>query len=380
MKAHRWLITLTACLLIFAVLAGYKYTQIQAAIAFGKSFPEPSESVQALVVEEGPIQHFAHTIGEVVAPEQMMLRNELAGRLTEVNMVSGQTVKKGQVLVQQAVADDRARLKAAEANARLAELKLNRMQRLLKTNTTSQDNVDQAQAEYDMAAATVAELKAVIDKKTLVAPFDARVGLHDLEPGEYLDANTELVELVGLRDYLWVDFNLPLAQGSADIGDTVQINFPDSANGEIDAVVIAKSPALSAQSRNLRYRAKVSTASDIPPNAVVDVLVPTGNRIGIEVPTPAVLRDQIGSYVFKLVAEDEGQGYRAQRQSIKLGREREQKVSVVEGLEPGTLIATDGAFKLHHGMLAYTRTRPKSEGDAPVDTSSAGNSGEANGE
>ena len=377
MKAHRWLITLTVCLLLFAVLAGYKYTQIQAAIAFGESFPEPSESVQTIVVEEVPIQHFARTIGEVVAPEQMMLRNELAGRLTAVNMVSGQAVEKGQVLVQQAIADDRARLNAAQANARLAELKLTRMQRLLKTNTTSQDNVDQAQAEYDMAAATVAELKAVIAKKTLVAPFDARVGLHDLEPGEYLDANTELVELVGLSDYLWVDFNLPLAQGSAAIGDKVKIKLPKPATGEVDAVVIAKSPALSAQSRNLRYRAKVSAAADIPPNAVVDVLVPTGNRVGIEVPTPAVLRDQIGSYVFKLAAEEEGQGYRAQRQSIKLGRERNQKISVLEGLEPGMLIATDGAFKLHHGMLAYVRTRQQSAEDVPANSA---HDGEANDE
>lgn len=365
MKAHRWLITVTACLLVFAVLAGFKYRQIQAAIAFGESFPEPSESVQAITVQSGAIEHFAHTIGEVVAPEQLMLRNELAGRLVAVNMVSGQAVARGQVLLQQDVADDRARLQAAQANARLAELKLSRLQRLLKSNTTSQDNVDQAQAEYDMAAATVDELKAVIAKKTLTAPFDARVGLHDLEPGEYLDANSELVELVGVTDYLWVDFNLPLSQGSVALGGEVKVLLPDG--GEAQAVVAAKSPALSAQSRNRRYRAKLSGADEVPPNAVVNIWVPTGEREGIEVPTPALLRDQMGSYVFRLVPEEERQGYRAQRQSVKLGREGEQKVGIVAGLEPGMLIATDGAFKLHHGMLAYVRDRPDTAATADPD-------------
>lgn len=53
MKTRRWIITVTACALLLVVLAGFKYTQIQAAIAYGASFPEPAESVQALEVQEG---------------------------------------------------------------------------------------------------------------------------------------------------------------------------------------------------------------------------------------------------------------------------------------------------------------------------------------
>ncbi len=359
MNARRWSITVSACLLVLLGLGAFKYTQIKAAIAFSESFPEPSASVQSITVSLVPIQHYVRTIGEVMAPEQMMLRNELAGRVTAVDMVSGQLVQKGQRLLQLDVADDQARLNAALANARLVKIKLARQQRLLKSNTTSQDNVDQAQAEYDIAQATVAELNAVIRKKTLLAPFDASVGLHNLEVGEYLNANTDLVELVGRSETLWVDFNLPLHQGQVAIGNKVNVIGQGAA---IDAVVIARNAAVSMQSRNLRYRAEFA-AEGIPPNSVVDLRVPTAKLEGVEVPSPAILRDQLGSYVFRLEPEADGQGYRAQRQSVTLGREENTLVEIIAGLSPGDVVATDGAFKLQHGMLTYIRSRPEGNGD-----------------
>jgi len=76
----------------------------------------------------------------------------------------------------------------------------------------------------------VRQLEAAIDKKTLRAPFDAVVGLHDIEAGEYLAANTAIVMLMGTNDFLWVDFDLPLAQVSVDIGGTVEVSVAGKAD------------------------------------------------------------------------------------------------------------------------------------------------------
>lgn len=362
MNIRRWLTTVVCCLFLVVALSGFKYSQIQAAIARGEAYPEPSESVRAISTKVQASEHFTSTIGEVVAPEQLVLRNELAGRITAINMVAGQKVHKGQVLVQQDVAEQRAQLEAADARARLAQMQLERLQRLLERNTASQDDVDRARAEHEIARARVSELRAVIDRKTLRAPFDARVGLHDLEPGEYLEANSTLVDLVGVRDSLWVDFNLPLARGSIAVGDTVTVAPPQSGENWLAAQVIARSPALSSRSRNFGYRAEITADPALPPNAVVTVRVSLGTTPVIRLPVSAVLRDELGSYVFRLDPAEQGEGYRARRQSVKLGRERQQQVDIVEGLEAGTLVATDGAFKLHHDMLARVRQRPEPEG------------------
>lgn len=361
---RRWLVTVVACALLLVALASFKYFQIQAAIAYGNSFPEPSETVRALKVVEAPSATYVSTIGEITAPDAVMLRNELEGRITELNMKSGQQINKGDVLLRLDTSEESARLKAARANASVAGLNLKRVEKLLKNNTVSQESVDQAQAQYDIAQANIAELQATIDKKTLTAPFDARVGLHDLEPGEYLGANTALVNLVGVSDHLWVDFNLPLAQGVLAIGDRILVELPKPAAGHVEADIVAKNPALSAQSRNLRYRARLPADPATPPNAVVNILVPTAKVPRIHVPTPAVLRDEMGAYVFRLTPEPEGSGYRAKRQSVSLGHEGEQQVVILKGLKPGMLIATDGAFKLQQDMLAYVGERPARDAEA----------------
>src|SRR5690554_2884798 len=86
MTSRRWLITLVACLAIFAVLGGFKFLQIRAAIEFGKSFPEASESVEAVVVDSLLSSSYVTTIGEIVSPQSVELRNELEGRITAVNL------------------------------------------------------------------------------------------------------------------------------------------------------------------------------------------------------------------------------------------------------------------------------------------------------
>lgn len=363
MTTRRWLITIFACLLVLAALGGYKFLQIKAAIAFGESFPEHSESVQALMVEESLGETYITTIGEIIAPRSLELRNELEGRVSAVNFESGSKVKSGDVMLQLDISEESARLKAAKASANLAKLKLERFETLLKNKTVSQENVDQAQAEFDIALATVNELQATIGKKTLKAPFDAVAGIHNIEAGEYLEANTAIVTLVGISDHLWVDFNLPLAQGSVAIGDPVKVALPGREDQQVTATVAARNPEVSAQSRNLRYRANIPSDSAIPPNSVVNVLVPTGARKQIDVPKPSVLRDEMGTYVFILDPEENSGAFRARRQAVTLGKEENQTLSVVEGLKDGDLVATHGAFKLGQKMLVYVRERPARDSD-----------------
>jgi membrane fusion protein (multidrug efflux system) len=358
MNMRRWLITLSACLLVLAALAGIKYQQIRAAIAFGASFPEPSAAVESLRVAESLAENHVAVIGEIVAPESLELRNELEGRVSALNMAPGSRVRRGDILLQLDISEEQARLEAARASAALAALNRNRLQKLLLNKSVSQDRVDQARAEADIAQANVRQLEAAIDKKTLRAPFDAVVGLHEIEAGEYLAANTAIVMLMGTNDFLWVDFNLPPAQGSVAIGATVEVSVAGKADQALRATVIARNPAVSLQSRNLRYRARIDAAPSLPPGSVVNVRVPAGQDRVIPVPTPAVLRDDLGTYVFVLEPQEGAGAFRARRRAVRLGAEGAQSAAVLEGLAADEMIATHGAFKLRDGMLAHISARP----------------------
>jgi membrane fusion protein (multidrug efflux system) len=368
MNSRRWIITVTACLLLFAGLATYKVLQIRAAIEFGQSFPEPSETVEAFVVEAQTLQDYVTTIGQIVAPQSIELRNEVAGRVAQVNFASGALVKEGDILLQFDVAEERARLQAARARADLARLDLQRIKALKDSNTVSQERFDQAAAQDSIARAEVLSLQALIDKKTLRAPFAAIAGIHQFEQGDLLQANTLITILVGVNGYTWVDFQLPAGQAEVAIGTAVLVNAAGHPGQPLQAQVVAKDSTVSAQSRNLRLRARMASNLELAPNTVVNVAVPVGQpQPRAHVPVTALRLDGLGDYVFVLeptAPATQPKTWRARRASVTVGPQSGQSVAILDGLEPGELVAANGSFKLRANLLVYVGQRPDSQANA----------------
>lgn len=367
MTIRRWLITLGACVLLFAGLAAFKYQQIMGFIAFAESFPEPSETVEATRVIKQASASRVTTLGEVVAPQSLELRNELEGRIARLEFKSGGVVKRGQLLLQLDISEEEAQLKAAEARLKLAELDLQRVRKLREGSTISAERKDQAVAQFDVAQADIAVLQATIDKKTLTAPFDAYTGLHQLEVGEFLQANSLITTLIGTTDYFWVDFSLPLSEASTAIGTEITVAPIAHADQAKTGVIVAKDSVISATSRNLRFRASIASDKDLPQNAVVNITVPTSQTTeALTIPATAVRRDQLGDYVFQLVADEKtDNAYRAQRRSVTTASFmnggdsaiESQWVTVKEGLQEGDLVAANGSFKLRENLLVYVTER-----------------------
>lgn len=371
MNTRRWLITAALCLALFAALATYKALQIKSMIEFAESFPEPSETVEVATSRAMSLQSRATTLGEVVAPQTIELRNELEGRITKVNFQSGSLVKAGQLLLQLDITEEQARLKAAQARLNLAQLDLERIRKLRKNRTVSEERLDQAVAQNDIAQADIAALQATIDKKTLRAPFNARTGLHTFEIGELISANTLITTLVGLNDYRWVDFTLPLGKATAEAGSAVTISLT---NGQqYTGEIIAADSVMSANSRNRRYRARINT-EELAHNSAVNVAVVTGNATNaVIIPSTALRRDGLGDYVYVLEKDqteqyqDVANAYRAKRRQVTLASELHSSTelsstdtplsAISKGLQADEVVATQGAFKLREGLLTYTSER-----------------------
>jgi len=358
MNTRRWLITLVICLSVFAALAVTKVMQIRAAIAYGKSFPEPSETVEAAYAESHSTQQKISTIGELVMPQTLALHNEYEGRIVAVNFASGSIVEQGQVMIQLDIAEEVARLKAEKASAKLAKLNVERISKLRTNKTVSEERFDQAKAQYDIALANIGALQAAIDKKTLRAPFKAHTGIHDFEIGEYLSANAFVTDLVGINDYIWVDFNLPLLHAQINIGDEVTLSTLAGKNDTLQANIIAKHSIMSSESRNLRFRARLPTQARFHHNEVVKITAAVESlQLMTRVPATSILHDGLGDYVYVLEVEASGDSYRARRQSVVLGAQEGQYRSIVSGLDEGAHVAANGAFKLRSGLRVFVAQR-----------------------
>lgn len=361
MPALKWIVTLIACLLVFGGLAAWKVMDIQAAIAFGAAYPEHSETVREARVLEAELTPSITLLGEIVAPQRLDLRNEVAGEITAVNFTSGAEVSAGQLLIQLDIGVEQANLQAATAEAEVVRLVHERIRKLHETGVTTNDQLERAAADVANAAAVVSVLERTIEKKTLRSPFKGRAGLHNFEVGQYLPANTLITNLIGATDNVWVDFQMPQFYPQLEIGATVTITTigQDSAATRATATIIAENTVLNVQSRSRGYRASIaSDAQRYMPSTVVQVDAPTGpaQRL-LQVPAIAVQSDSLGQYVFVLREDAEVRGgYRAVRQQVRVALLEAERALIDSGggLQLNDPIAADGAFKLYEGILVFT--------------------------
>jgi membrane fusion protein (multidrug efflux system) len=363
---------ITKWLLVIIILAGtvfglhsYKSSLQQAASEQAANMPEPAAVVTAIKVGSIDYQKTIQVSGEVQAFKFLMLTNELAGEITRLNAPSGSVVKKGQVLLVLDHRDEDARLMAAKAALVLEQQTLDRNIELHKNRTISEEQVDRARAAVQIAQADINVITTAIDKKTLTAPFTAKIGIHSLEVGQYLDKNSQVLDLVGVNDFTWVDFNLPQLYQELDLASTVKIS-PMNQAADFEAGIIAIDPLLSSASRHLKYRAQISSATlALKPNTLVSVIVPIAKQQTLAaVPDLAIKRDALGDYVFALEAGTEG-SYRAKLIPVKVGERQGDQVMILSGIETGQLIANKGSFKLFPGMKVYI-AKEASPSDANV--------------
>jgi membrane fusion protein (multidrug efflux system) len=345
-------VLIATIVVVGGALALWKDASIARAEAAASNQPEPMESVTAAIAKEREHRETTTSIGTVLALRSVTLRNELPGTVTRVSMTPGQIVDSGTVLIQLDVSVEQAELEALEAQRVLAETVLNRQARLISERATTQTAVDRARAERDVVLAQIERLEAIIERKTVRAPFRARVGLADVHPGQYLNEGTILTTLQGVDDAVHVDFDVS-QQVAAELGrgDIVQV-APSSDVTPVPARIVAIDSRIDPNTRNAKVRAKLAAIEhEIAPGASVRVLVPVGAaRKAVAVPVSALRKGPAGDHVFVIAPDQEGKD-RVSVRPVRSGPVVGGEVLILEGLEPGERVATSGSFKLREAAL-----------------------------
>jgi membrane fusion protein (multidrug efflux system) len=352
-RPRRWLaptLLLASVLATGVALAAWKSESLAASDAAASSQPEPAETVTAAVAAPRDHRPTITAIGTVLALQSVTLRNELPGTVREVRLVPGQVVEAGTVLVRLDVAVEEAELAALEAQAALAETVLERSRQASLKRAVSAVEVDRASAELDVARAQIARTRAIIERKTIRAPFRARVGLADLHRGQYLDEGTVLTTLQGVAEAVHVDFAVPqrVAAGLA-AGDAVAI-FANRGDVPVAGSIVAIDSRVDPDTRNALVRARIEDGFAFPGGSV-RVEVPGGPaRSAVAVPVSALRKGPAGDHVFVLAADEEGRT-RAHLRPVVGGTVLGDQVLILEGLAAGEQVAARGSFKLREAAL-----------------------------
>jgi RND family efflux transporter MFP subunit len=364
MKASSWIISLGLIAALGAGgvgLAAWKRADIKKSMEAAATMPEPAESI--VTVPAGEVDHRSSTVavGTVLALRSITLRNEMAGTVVKANLTPCKIVEAGAVLVALDVSVEEAELRAQEAQVALAETTLKRMQRLSSEDAAPVVDLDRAQAERDIALAQAARTKAVMVRKTITAPFRARVGISDVHPGQYLEEGSQLTTLQGVDEAVHVDFTVTqvVAAGLKE-GDNVEI-LSGGDRAPLVAEIVALDARVDPRNRSSVIRARLDDAKQAPtPGASVRVRVPVGeSRKVVTVPVSALRRGPEGDHVFVIGNDPQGKP-RSQQRLVRSGAMNGDLVVIESGLKPGEIVASAGSFKLREGALVSVAAAPKS--------------------
>lgn len=362
MKIKAWLFTGLALSTLVIILATVKYLEISAGMAYASAMPEYSETVETVKADSAEYTKTVEVIGNIVVPHHVVLRNESSGVVASVNFDSGDSVKQGDIIIQLDVDAELANIRSATARETLAQSIYNRSQKLRHSEAISQEQLDKAVVELVVIKAEIEVLKDKIRKKTIKAPFDGRLGIHTAKIGAFLGSNTQVVSVSGDKGFVWVDFYVPQPYPKLAVSSQVTISAMNSrGNDGMQAVILAANDAVNASVRSRLYRAKLPISSMVlDTNTAVTVSVPV-NKVSqvVTVPNQAVLSDQNGQYVYLVVAEADGKGYRAKYQPIEVLASDAITTMVSQGLDSDDVIASAGAFKLFEGVLVNVQQAGK---------------------
>ena len=335
---------LLALLVGFHLFVGYKINQ---AMAHNSA---PPQTVTTTVVGYTDWQPEISAVGSVRAVRGVDITTEVTGLVRSVDFRSGDDARRGQVLVHLNADSDIATLHSLEAAADLAATVYARDKMQFEAQAISQAQLDADAADLKNKRAQAAAQAALVEKKTLRAPFDGQLGITTVNPGQYLNTGDKVVTLQELNP-VYVDFRLPQEQlALVHPGLEVRLSldaFPgESFAGKINAV----DPLVDSASRNFQAEATVENpARKLLPGMFVRLAVLSGAKQHyLTLPQTSITFNPYGSTVFLVQKDEKGKGT-AQQTFVTTGPTRGDQVAVVSGIKEGEEVVTSGQLKLKNG-------------------------------
>jgi multidrug efflux system membrane fusion protein len=357
----------------------------------GRSAATGPMAVVAATAEPGSIDITINGLGTVTPLATVTVKTQIAGRLMRIAFTEGQMVRRGDLLAQIdsrpfefALAQMQGQLARDQALLRSAELDLNRFQTLLKQDSIARQQVDTQESLVRQLRGTVQSDQAMVDNAKLnieytqiVAPMDGRVGLRQVDEGNYVQLNdtngivviTQLQPITAL--FSVPEDQLPVIMSRLREGATLTVTAWDRArkNKLATGALVAADNVIDTTTGTVRLRARFDNQSgELYPNQFVNVqLLVNTVQDAIVIPTAAVQRGAPGTFVY-VIKPDETVTVRP----VQLGPSEGERAAVQSGLQSGEKVVVDGADKLRDGAKVSLRDRTgAAAGTAPADSGQA---------
>jgi membrane fusion protein, multidrug efflux system len=346
-------------LIVVAVLLGAVFGWQLFGARMGKKFMAAAatapQAVSTIAAATSEWQPFVQSTGTMRAVRGADLSAQASGIVDQIEFDSGNEVPAGKVLLRLRPNDDYAKLQQLQAAAELAEQTSKRNQEQFAAQAISQADIDTDVSTLKSARAQVAAQQALISEKIVRAPFAGRLGVRQVDIGQFLTAGTPIVTLQAL-DLLLVDFYVPQqALAQLKIGQAVSATVDAYPKQVFGGAIEAINSKVDTGSRNVQVRASLRNPERrLLPGMFATVRVDYGDKSSlITLPQTVVTHNPFGDTVF--IVEQSGVDAQGKPRSVvhqrfvKLGATRGDQVAVQSGIKVGEIVVSAGQLKLRNG-------------------------------
>ncbi len=358
-KPRLWLRLLLVIMLVAAMAGGLafqKYLQIQQQIAQGSQAPPPI-SVTVATAEDAMWESRVAAIGSLVAFQGVNVTTEVSGVITSINFDSGNRITQNKLLVELDNRTEMANLEAARARLASDSSQYKRLLKLKDQSFVTQNDIDTQAALVDISEADVRIAQVALDKKRIYSPFSGKLGIRQVDLGQYVAPGDNIVTLLSL-ERLYLDFTLPEANFN-DLVDQQSLEFkvrsyPDQL---FKARVEAWNPQLDVNTRNVTIRAIVDNQRGLlAPGMFADISLNSQRQLPVvTVPETSIFYNIYGEAIYVLELQPATEGVaeadnRLAARQVNVLYRRDGIAGVRSGLVAGDVVVTSGQLKLYPSL------------------------------
>ena len=352
--------------LLLLLLAGpgfIKYQQIQAGMAMMANNTMPAVTVEVTAVQQQQWRAQIAAVGTLTAREGIDVSNEVEGLIEKIHVESGQNVEEGDLLVSLNSDVEQADLASLKAQEELARTNFDRVERMWKKKTISENEFDSAKSNLKVAQANLKQIHARIAKKTIRAPFSGVLGIRNVSKGQYVAPGTKLFSLQD-HSMLFADFSVP-EQYYPDVTPGLEVQFKVSAHP--DTMFVGTVQAVDAKvdeaTRNINVRAELNNEQGLLlPGMYTDAKLVLDQPVDrLVIPSTAIVFSSFGDAVFIVEESETGQPV-ARRVQVTTGDQRGDQVEILDGLLGDEKVVQAGSSKLQNNFPVVVNQQNRLKG------------------
>lgn len=315
--------------------------------------------VAALAQDQGPrvIVEVAQTtefvdrieaIGTLRAAESVEISANVTETITEIGFDDGQTVTRGQVLVELEHDEETALVAEARAALEIASREFDRATALLDRATLSESVMQSRQRDLSFAEAQLARALAQEADRVIRAPFDGVVGLRTVSLGTTVRPGDPIVRIDDVSE-LNLDFSVPATRlATLAAGQKVTAVSPALPGEIFTGAIQTIDSVVDTTTRSVLVRAVLANPENrLKPGLLMTVAVEAAPRDSVTVNEAALIPSGQNTTVYVVIESDDGP--RVEQREVDLGARRAGNVEILAGLEDGDRVITHGSIKVRPG-------------------------------